>query len=58
MTDEQKIIEKHLQKYDGGWYRIIDRYTTGILILWGKGNRQWKKFIKLNIFPAKNKNRT
>jgi len=47
--DEQNLIEKHLNKHDGGWWRILDRYTTGILILWGRENRQWEKFIK---FPA------
>jgi hypothetical protein len=46
-TDEQSIIEKHLTKHDGGWYRIIERYTTGIKILWGKENRQWEKFLRI-----------
>ena len=47
--DEQNLIEKHLNKHDGGWYDVLYRYNTGILILWGRENRQWEKFIK---FPA------
>ena len=44
---EQQIIEQHLNKYDGGWYNIIVRYTDGIRIEWGRGNRSWQKFLKI-----------
>ncbi len=48
ITDkEQTIIEKHVDSHGGGWYNIVDRYTDGIKILWGKGNRQYLKFIKI-----------
>ena len=52
LPDEQKIIEKYLNKFNGGWYNIIDRYkinqnTVGILIKWGKENRQWTKLIRI-----------
>ena len=36
---EQQIIEKHLDKHNGIWYKIIGRYTDSIRIEWGKDSR-------------------
>ena len=48
MTEkEQHIIEKHLDKHNGGWYNIIDRYTDSIRIEWGKGNYTYTKTLKI-----------
>ena len=48
MTDkEQIIIEKHVDSHSGGWYNIIDRFIDGVMIVWGKGDRQYRKFIKI-----------
>ena len=45
-TKERAIIESHVNSHNGGWYRIIDRYTDGVRILWGRDDQQWEKFLK------------
>lgn len=48
MTDkEQMIIEEHVDSHGGGWYNVIDRYKYGVTIIWGKGHRKYRKFIKM-----------
>lgn len=44
---EQQIIEKHIDKYSGIWYNIIDRYTDSIRIEWGKEGRIYTKILKI-----------
>ena len=44
---EQRIIENHVDKYNGTWWNILSRYLDGIYICWGKDGRQWIKFLKI-----------
>ncbi len=44
---EQQIIENHVNKHNGGWYNIIDRYTDCIRIKWGKGDRSYIKLLQI-----------
>ena len=44
---EQYIIEKHVDKHNGSWYNIIDRYTDSIRIEWGKEGRNYTKTLKI-----------
>ncbi len=44
---EQQIIEKHLDKYEGIWYKITDRYIDSIRIEWGKEGRIYRKTLKI-----------
>jgi len=46
MNKEQIITEKHLKNKDAGWYNILDIYTDGFMIVWGRGNRTYTKFLK------------
>ncbi len=39
-------IERHLHKYNAGWWKLLQRYTTGILIEWGRNSRTYVKFIR------------
>ena len=48
-SKERCLIEKHLAKYNAGWWNLLSRYTTGICIEWGRGYRHWTKFIKISI---------
>ncbi len=44
---EQHIIEKHIDKHNGIWYKIIDRYTNSIRIEWGKEGRIYRKTLNI-----------
>lgn len=48
MTDnELRMIEKHVNKYEGVWWNILSRHLDGVYICWGKNGRQWIKFLKI-----------
>ena len=49
MSKERDLVEKHLSKHNAGWWNLLSRYTDGICIEWGRGDRHWTKFIKIKI---------
>lgn len=46
MTKEQIIIEKHLKGKDAGWYNLLSLHPNGFMIVWGRGNRTYTKYLK------------
>lgn len=43
----EEKIQKHLKKVDGGYYNILEVYNdNSVLILWGKGDKTYKKVIR------------
>ena len=48
-SKELLLIERHLTKHNAGWWNLLSRYTDGICIEWGRGERHWTKFIKIKI---------
>tara|TARA_R100001244_G_scaffold121752_1_gene91370 strand:- start:256 stop:414 length:159 start_codon:yes stop_codon:yes gene_type:complete len=39
-------VEKHLEKVDGGGWKILQSYSEGVLIEWFNATRSYTKFFK------------